>query len=75
MRLFTYLNYGGNCRQAFRFYEQHLGGKITMMMTHGEQPDPAAVPPGWEDAILLALYVYWQFLSAIVNLYGLWIYA
>ena len=27
MQMHTYLNYGGNCEQAFRFYEQHLGGK------------------------------------------------
>ena len=54
MKLFTYLNYGGNCAQAFRFYEQHLGGKITMMMTHAEQPDPENVPPEWRDAILHA---------------------
>ena len=54
MKLLTYLNYGGNCRQAFRFYEEHLGGKITMMMTHGEQPDASAVPAGWKDAILHA---------------------
>lgn len=27
MKLVTYLNYGGNCEQALRFYEQHLGGK------------------------------------------------
>ena len=40
------LNYGGNCREAFRFYEEHLGGKITMMMTHGEQPNPNEAPPG-----------------------------
>jgi PhnB protein len=52
MKLHTYLNYGGNCEQAFRFYEQHLGGKITMMMTHGEQPDPSQVPPDWRKAIL-----------------------
>jgi PhnB protein len=54
MKLYTYLNYGGNCREAFRFYEQHLGGKITMMMTHGEQPNPANVPADWKDAILHA---------------------
>jgi PhnB protein len=54
MKLHTYLNYGGNCEQAFRFYEQHLGGKITMMMTHGEQPDPSQVPPEWRKAILHA---------------------
>ena len=37
MKLNTYLNYGGNCEQAFRFYEQHLGGEITMLMRRGEQ--------------------------------------
>jgi PhnB protein len=54
MKLHTYLNYGGNCEQAFRFYEQHLGGKITMMMTHGEQPGSSSVPPDWRKAILHA---------------------
>jgi PhnB protein len=54
MKLYTYLNYGGNCRQAFRFYEEHLGGKITMLTTHGEMPNPVDVPPGWKDAVLHA---------------------
>ena len=54
MQLHTYLNYGGNCEQAFRFYEQHLGGKVTMMMRHGEQPDPANVAPEWKNAVLHA---------------------
>ncbi len=54
MKLLTYLNYGGNCREAFRFYEAHLGGKITMMMTHGEQPNPNEAPSGWKDKILHA---------------------
>ena len=35
MKLHTYLNYGGNCEQAFKFYEKHLNGKITMMMRQG----------------------------------------
>jgi PhnB protein len=54
MRLNTYLNYGGNCAEAFRFYEQHLGGKITMIMTHGQMPDPGGVAPEWKDKILHA---------------------
>jgi len=54
MKLHTYLNYGGNCEQAFRFYEQHLGGKITMMMTHGQMPNPENVPPDWKDKVLHA---------------------
>ncbi len=40
MKLNTYLNYGGQCAEAFRFYEQHLGGKIVMMMTHDQNPMP-----------------------------------
>ena len=54
MKLHTYLNYGGNCEQAFRFYEQHLGAKITMMMTHGEAPNANNVAPDWKNAILHA---------------------
>ena len=26
-RLNVYINYRGTCEEAFRFYEQHLGGK------------------------------------------------
>ena len=52
MNLHTYLNFGGNCREAFRFYEQHLGGKITAMMTHDEAPDTSKMPPGMGKAIL-----------------------
>jgi PhnB protein len=48
------LNYGGNCEQAFRFYEQHLGGRITMMMTHAEQPSPQNVSPERSKDILHA---------------------
>ncbi|HXR38824.1 MAG TPA: VOC family protein [Terracidiphilus sp.] len=54
MKLNTYLNYGGNCAEAFRFYEEHLGGKITFMMTHGQMPDPSGVDPAWKDKILHA---------------------
>jgi PhnB protein len=54
MQLHTYLNYGGNCEEAFRFYERYLGGKITMLMRHGEQPAPSDVPPQWKDKVLHA---------------------
>lgn len=54
MKLDIYLNYGGNCEQAFRFYEQHLGGKITMMIRHGEQPGRANAPADWKTAVLHA---------------------
>ena len=54
MKLYTYLNYGGNCAQAFRFYEAHLGAKIIMMMTHGQQPNAKDVPADRKDTILHA---------------------
>jgi PhnB protein len=53
MKLDIYLNYRGNCEQAFRFYEQHLGGKITSMMRHGELPDQGNASD-WKNAILHA---------------------
>ena len=52
MKLHTYLNYGGNCEEAFRFYEKNLGGKIEMMMRYADQPDPKNVPPGTEKYVL-----------------------
>jgi len=35
MQLNPYLNFNGQCEQAFKFYEEVLGGKITFMMTWG----------------------------------------
>ena len=54
MKLYTHLNFGGNCEEAFRFYEKHLGGKIGMMMTHGQAPDQSKVSPAMRNAVLHA---------------------
>ena len=54
MKLHTYLNFGGNCEEAFRFYEKNLGGKIEMMMRYADQPVPKNVPPGTENYVLYA---------------------
>jgi PhnB protein len=53
MQLDIYVNYRGTCEQAFRFYEQHLGGRITGIVRHGEQPNPA-LPADWKDKVLHA---------------------
>ena len=53
MRLDIYVNYRGNCEEAFGFYAAHLGGKITGMIRHGEQPNPN-VPADWKEKILHA---------------------
>jgi PhnB protein len=47
-----YLNFSGNCAEAFRFYEQALGGKIVMMQTHGESAMRDKTPKEWHDAVL-----------------------
>jgi PhnB protein len=54
MKLNTYLNYGGNCAEAFRFYEEHLGGKIGTLMTHDQAPGAANVRPELAKAVLHA---------------------
>jgi PhnB protein len=54
MKMYTYVNFAGKCAEAFRFYEQHLGGSITMLMTHGQAPDQSNVKPDWKDAVLHA---------------------
>lgn len=51
MKLYTQLNFGGNCEEAFRFYAEHLGGKITMMMRQSDAPGPGG---GASDAIIHA---------------------
>src|SRR5712664_2451843 len=51
MKLYTQLNFGGNCAEAFRFYETHLGGRITMMMTQSQAP---GAPSGVGNGIIHA---------------------
>jgi PhnB protein len=54
MKMNTYVNFAGKCAEAFRFYEKHLGGTISMMMTHGQAPDQSKVRPELKDAVLHA---------------------
>ena len=51
MKLDIYLNYRGNCEQAFQFYEQHLGGRITGISRHRDAPNPN-IPADWQAAVL-----------------------
>jgi PhnB protein len=57
MELGPYLNFNGRCAEAFKFYEQCLGGKIVMMQTHGESPMKEHVPADWRDKIIHARLV------------------
>lgn len=54
MQVNPYLAFDGTCAQAFRFYEQALGGKIVMMMTVGESPMAAQATPETKNQIMHA---------------------
>lgn len=54
MQLVPYLNFDGQCREAFQFYEKVLGGKLEAMTTHGESPIAGEVPSTWRDRVLHA---------------------
>jgi PhnB protein len=54
MKMNTYVNFAGKCKEALQFYEKHLGGKILMMMSFDEMPEPKKIPPGMEKGILHA---------------------
>ena len=49
-----YLAFDGNCAEAMRYYEQVLGGKITVMMSGAESPAAAHIPKEFAHRILNA---------------------
>lgn len=53
MRLDLYVNYAGTCEEAFRFYEQHLGGRLVSIARHAQAPNPH-IPPDWQEKVLHA---------------------
>ena len=54
MKLDIYVNYNGNCLEAFRFYEQNLGGKITSIATFRDLPEEANISEERKDQIMHA---------------------
>jgi PhnB protein len=57
MQLDPYLNFNGQCAEAFRFYEKVLGGKIEGMFTYGEAPNAGEMPSISSDQIMHARLV------------------
>ena len=45
MQINPYLNFNGNCAEAFRFYEKVLRGKIEAIHTFGDSPMKNEMPP------------------------------
>lgn len=54
MKINPYLAFNGQCREAFTFYAQVLGGTITFMQTNGESPMAAHVPAAFHDRVMHA---------------------
>jgi PhnB protein len=54
MQLIPYLHFNGRCQEAFKFYEQVLGGKIEAMLTYGETPAADHVGAEFRDRIIHA---------------------
>lgn len=47
-----YLNFNGNCEAAFKFYEQHLGGKIEALHTFAGSPMENQLPPESRNKVM-----------------------
>lgn len=54
MKIAAYLNFDGNCAEAFRFYAEALGGKIAFMQTFGESPMAEQAEPEAQGHIMHA---------------------
>jgi PhnB protein len=52
MEVNPYLNFNGNCEEAFKFYEQHLGGKIEALHTFAASPMENQLPPEWRNKVM-----------------------
>ncbi len=52
MEVTPYLNFNGNCEEAFRFYEQHLGGTIEAIHTFAGSPMENQLPPDWRNKVM-----------------------
>jgi PhnB protein len=54
MQLNPYLNFKGNCEEAFKFYAELLGGEIVAIVKHRDTPMKDNTPPGMEEFVMHA---------------------
>lgn len=54
MNLAVYVNFRGNCEEAFQYYQEHLGARSDgVIRRHGDMPHPN-VPADWTDKVVHA---------------------
>jgi PhnB protein len=51
MQIYPYFTLDGNCEEAFRFYQQTLGGRIEAMVSHEGTPAEVHVPAEWRKKL------------------------
>ena len=56
MTLSIYLNYDGNCREAFEFYRSVFGGDFDLISTFGDGPPDMNMPEDERDRIMHVSY-------------------
>jgi PhnB protein len=52
MQINAYLNFDGQCEEAFQFYEKVLGGKIEALFRYTGTPMEEHVPPEFRNRIM-----------------------
>lgn len=52
MTLNIYLNFNGDCREAFEFYRSVFGGDFENLQTFGDGPDDLVVPEDERDQVM-----------------------
>lgn len=57
MKTTPYLNFNGDCREAFEFYAGVLNAKIEAMISMGDSPIAGEMPPETHDSIMHAYLV------------------
>ncbi len=60
MQFTPYLNFDGNCAEAFAYYAKLFNGTLTHQMTFGEVPASAGMPPIPEGAKSRVMHVHLQ---------------
>ncbi|MGL6074604.1 MAG: VOC family protein [Fimbriiglobus sp.] len=54
-----YLFFAGQCEEALKFYTEHLGAQVDVMMKFSDSPEPipeGLLQPGFEDKVLHASF-------------------
>lgn len=56
MRIDFHINFSGNCREAFEFYQSILGGNLELL-TYGDSPAKDNVPVDWHNKIVHGSFI------------------